>query len=278
MLRFRFLGLLCSCFPLLAGACPPVTRVGVSDLGLAAFRQGSKITGAAVDIVNEMARRTGCKVEYLWLPRARLFMEMEAGRIDMTTGAVRLSERDAYAAYYPYAYLQYDLLLARGADQRFTGLADFVQRSTGRLNVTRGIKYPASIAALLEPLAAQGRLEEVNSFETVFAKIEMGRADGTLATPPIYAKYLAEERYRNLISVIPLPESEPQFSGIYLSRRSLTAADRFQFGLALKAMVTDQSIIAIYQRYFDDATVKRLFRAGPAPLQAALAAQLAGSQ
>lgn len=279
MSKFRCIAfLLFSFLPMMAGACPALTRVGISDLGLAAYRDGSRITGAAVDIVNELAQRTGCKVEYVWLPRARLFMEMEAGRIDMTTGAVRLAERDAYASYYPYAYLQYDLLLSRRSEQRYSSLADFVERGTGRLNVTRGIKYPAPITALLETLAAQGRLEEVNSFETVFAKLAMGRADGTLATPPIYAKYLQSERYRNLISIVPLADAEPQFSGIYLSRRSLSAAQRLQFGMALKAMVGDQSIMAIYQRYFDDATVKRLFRAGPGPLQAALAAQLAATR
>ena len=275
MLPRRCLGLLGCCLPLLAGACPPVTRVGISDLGLAAYRDGTTIRGTSVDIVNELARRTGCKVDYVWLPRARLFMEMETGHIDMTMGAVRQAERDAYASFYPYAYVQYDLLLLRRADQHFTGLTDFVQRGSGRLNLTRGFKYPAAIDALLNTLTAQGRVEEVNSFETVFSKLEMGRADGTLATAQIYAKYLSPDQLRHQISVIPLPEVEAQFSGIYLSHRSLSAADRLRFGKALKAMVADQSIISIYHRYFDEATVKRLFRAGPAPLLAALAAQLA---
>jgi len=260
---------------MLAGACTSMTKVGISDLGLSAYQEGNKVAGAAVDIVNELARRAGCKVEYVWLPRQRLFVEMEAGHIDMTMGAVRLPERDAYASFFPYAYLQYDLLLSRRDDKRYTSLADFVAHGSGRLNVTRGIKYGPAIETLLETLAAKGRLEEVSNFDTVFSKLEMGRADGTLATPPIYARFLRTARFRDQLVVIPLPESEPQFTGIYLSRRSLSTADRQHYALALKGMLADQAIVAIYHRYFDEATVKRLFLMGQGPLQAAIAAQLA---
>jgi len=278
MLIFRRVFLLMiGCLPLLAEACPSTTKVGISDLGLSAYRDGQKVVGAAVDIVDELARRAGCKVQYVWLPRQRLFVEMEAGRVDMTMGAVRLPERDAYGTFFPYAYLQYDLLLSRQEDKHYTSLADFVARGSGRLNVTRGIKYDPAIETLLDTLASKGRLEEVNNFDTVFSKLEMGRSVGTLASPPIYTRFLNMARFRHQIVVIPLPESEPQFTGIYLSRRSLSAADRQSYALALKSMLADQAIVAIYNRYFDDATVKRLFRLGQAPLQAALAAQLAAT-
>ena len=277
MLTARFCVFVLCCLPWLAGACPSMTKVGISDLGLSAYREGEKVAGAAIDIVNELARRTGCKVQYIWLPRQRLFVEMESGRIDMTMGAVRLPERDAYATFFPYAYLQYDLLLSRRDDKRYTSLADFVSYGTGRLNVTRGIKYDPAIETLLDRLASKGRLEEVANFDTVFGKLEMGRTDGTLASPPIYARFLRMERFRHQVVVIPLPESEPQFTGIYLSRRSLSAGDRRNYALALKSMLADQSIVAIYNHYFDEATVKRLFRLGHGPLQAAVAAQLAAT-
>jgi polar amino acid transport system substrate-binding protein len=37
-------------------------------------------------------------------------------------------------------------------------------------------------------------------------------------------------------------------------------------------MVADQTIRTIYARYFDEATLKRMFRQGPGPLLAALSA------
>lgn len=251
-------------------ACPKLTRVGVSDLGLTAYREGGRIAGVGVDVVREMARRAGCQVEVVWFPRERLFVELEAGRIDMTPGALRLPTRDAYASHIPYAYLLYDLVLTRRDGRHYTSLADFVRYGGGRLNLTRGLKYDAAIETQLDILAAAGRIELVNDFGTVFNKVEMGRADGTLASPPIYTKYLHSERFKHLLTVIPLPESTPRFTGIYISRQTTTAAARANYAAAIKSMVTDQTIQVIYGRYFDQATMKRLFQPGSAMLVNAL--------
>ena len=252
--------------------CPPVTRVGLSDLGYTAFREDGKIGGISVEVVNEIARRTGCKFEFVWYPRQRLFVELEAGRIDMTMGALRTPERDVYARYLPYAYLQYDLILNEPAGQHYSGLADFVARGTGRLNVTRGMNYDTAVETQLALLASAGRLEVVNDFETVFGKMEMGRADGTLATPPIYTRYLRSGALRDRASVIPLPEATPRFTGVYLSKKTMPTAVRQRYAAALKTMVTEQVVPGLYGKYFDDATVKRTFRQGAGPLLSALSA------
>lgn len=270
----RRLGLLMCCLPLAAwsapAACPALTRVGVSDLGLTSYREGGHIAGLGIDVITEAARRAGCKIEVQWFPRQRLFVELEAGHIDLTMGALRLPERDAYATHIPYAYTRYDLVLTRRDGHRYASLADFAQRGGGRLNLTRGVKYDAAIEAQLELLAAAGRVELVNDFDTVFNKVEIGRADGTLATAPIYGKYLKAERYRNLLTVIPLPESSPRFTGIYLSRRTTTPAERANYVAAVKSMVADQTVQVLYARYFDDAVMKRLFQPGAGALVHAL--------
>jgi polar amino acid transport system substrate-binding protein len=253
-------------------SCPPVTRVGLSDLGYTAFRDGGRISGISVDVVNEIARRTGCKFEFVWFPRQRLFVELEAGRIDMTMAALRTPERDAYASFLPYAYLQYDLILSEPPGQHYTSLSDFVARGTGRLNVTRGMTYDASIETQLALLASAGRLEVVNDFETVFGKLEMGRADGTLATPPIYSKYLKEGRLNGRASVIPMPEATSRFAGVYLSRKTISTAVRQRYAAAVKGMVAEQVVPGIYAKYFDEALVKRTFRQGAGPLLTALSA------
>lgn len=251
--------------------CPPLTRVGVSDLGYTSYRENGRISGIAIDLINEMAHRTGCKFEFVWYPRQRLFVELEAGRIDMAMGSLRTPERDVYASYLPYAYLQYDLILRASAQRRYASLGDFVARGTERLNVTRGIIYDTAVETQLALLASAGRLEVVNDFETVFGKLQMGRADGTLATPPIYGRYFKQHRMHGW-SVIPMPEATPRFTGIYVSRKTVPVAARLHYATALKGMVGEQYVVGLYGRYFDDATVKRTFRQGAAPLTTALTA------
>lgn len=253
-------------------ACPAITRVGLSDLGYTSFREQGRIGGIAVDIANEMARRTGCKFEFHWYPRQRLFIELAAGHIDMTMGSLRLPERDVYAHYLPYGWLQYDLVLAQTDGKQYTSLADFVARGSGRLNVTRGVAYDPAIETQLALLAAAGRLEVVNDFETVFGKLEMGRADGTLATPPIYGRYLKRSRLKSRVVIVPLAESAPRFTGIYVSKSTMPADARRYYATALKGIVADQLVQGFYSRYIDDATVKRTFKPGLAPLLNSLSA------
>jgi len=66
----------------------------------------------------------------------------------------------------------------------------------------------------------------------------MGRADGTLATPPIYGKYLKHSRLKAHTVIVPLPEATPRFTGIYLSKQTISPAVRQHYAAALKAMTT----------------------------------------
>jgi polar amino acid transport system substrate-binding protein len=270
--RLLLIVVLCCSLPMArAGVvCPPVTRVGLSDLGFMSYREQGRIGGIAVDIADELARRTGCKFEFHWYPRQRLFIELEAGHIDMTMGSASTPERDVYARHLPYAYLQYDLVLASAPARRYSSLAEYVEHGKGKLNVTRGVSYGAAVDAQLALLAAAGRLEVVNDYETVFGKLEMGRAEGTLASPPIYSRYLKQGKLKKHAVVIPVQESTQRFTGIYLSRKTMPEAVRQRYADALKAMVAEQSIRIIYTRYFDDSIVKRTFRQGQGPLLTAL--------
>lgn len=272
--RLLLIAVLCCSLPMArAGVvCPPVTRVGLSDLGFMSYREQGRIGGIAVDIADELARRTGCKFEFHWYPRQRLFIELEAGHIDMTMGSASTPERDVYARHLPYAYLQYDLVLASAPARRYGSLAEYVEHGKGRLNVTRGITYGAAVDAQLARLAAAGRLEVVNDYGTVFGKLQMGRAEATLATPPISGRYLKQSKLEGRAVVLAVSESAPRFTGIYLSRKTVPEAVRRHYAAALKTMVADQYFRTIYARYLDEAIVKRTFRHGQGPLLTALSA------
>lgn len=253
-----------------AAACPPLTRVGVSDLGYSSYRTETGFAGISVDVGNELARRTGCKVSFIWFPRGRLFVELEAGRIDLTLGAVHTPERDVFATYLPYAFVQYDLVLSKRVAGRFSGLADFVAHSTARLNVTRGIHYGPAIEAELATLAKAGRLELVNDFETVFNKLDMGRADGTLASPPIYASHLKRAGLEAAVTIVPLPESPPQFIGAYASKKTVPPELLDAYTAALRGIIADKTILAIYANYMGADITRRVFKPGIAALLGAL--------
>jgi polar amino acid transport system substrate-binding protein len=242
--------------------CPSNTAAGVSDLGLSSFRLDGKLTGAGVDLLQELAQRTACPLTISWYPRGRLLAELAAGRLDITPSAARTPERDRDAQFVPYVFTQFELLLTGPGATQYASLADFVNRSKARLNIVRGLYFTPDVLVQLERLRRANRLEEVADFDTLFRKLARGRAEGTIAPPLIYLRYFKAQERGSLFSSSVVPESTPTLVGIYLSRKSLPDSTRRAYALALRAMVEDGTVLRIYSNYVDADTLKRLFPGG----------------
>lgn len=256
--------------------CPPLTRIGLSDVGYSSVRSDKGFEGIAVELFQEVARRTGCKIEFAWYPRGRLFVELEAGRVDLAPGSVRSAARDVIARFIPYTYTQFELVLSTRLPGRFNSLADFVARSKGKLNITRGVPHGAAIEALIGTLERQGRLEVVSDYETVFNKIGAGRADGTLATPTIHQEHLHRMQMEAIVTTIALPESPPQFVGVYASSKSVDGEAYALFARTIRTIVLERLVVGYYTRYFDEAKVRQIFKPGLPAIASAIDEALDG--
>jgi polar amino acid transport system substrate-binding protein len=253
----------------LAAACPPLTRVGVSDLGYSAFRQDGKLQGAAIDMIRELGTRTGCQLNFEWFPRERMFVQLESGRIDLIASGARTPERDRLALFAPYVTGRFDLVLSRRVHGNFHSLADFIDHSDARLNVVRGMHFVPEVAAQIERLRAQGRVEWVNDYEVVFWKISMERAEATLAPAVIHQWHVRQAGLQDKVSVLQISEAPVRLAGAYLSSRTLAPETRELYARTIHDMVADGTAQKIYRRYLDDATVRTLFRDGGRAILAA---------
>ena len=245
-----------------ANDCPPLTKVGVSDLGYASYQVEGKNAGASVDIIGELARRSGCQLQIVWYPRGRMLNDFEAGRIDVAMGSVHTDARDQYASFMPYSYTQFTLLLSTRVATKYASLAEFIDRGTERLNLARGVVYSPDINAQLTRLAGSDRVELVNDFDVVFRKIMARRADATIAPAIIYAMHLKRLGIADQVVALPIPEGPRQLVGMYVSHKSVAPTARALFAATLRAMVEDGTTRAIYGRYLDPGAMKVLFKDG----------------
>ncbi|MES2115487.1 MAG: transporter substrate-binding domain-containing protein [Pseudomonadota bacterium] len=248
--------------PAAAYVCPAVTRVGLSDLGYASYREDGHFRGTAVDLVEELSRRTGCRFAFEWYPRSRLFAQFSANRIDMVMSSLPDAARDRAGRWLPYGYARFELVLSRRTGDGYASLADFVERGTGRLNITRGIYYPPAVLAQLDRLQQAGRLEYVNDFDTAYRKIQAGRADGTLAPPVIHLWYTRRLGLGEDLARYEMPESPRNLSGAYASRANLAPELQQAFATAFRAMVADGTVQAIYARYLGAEVTGQIFAGG----------------
>lgn len=239
--------------------CPKLTRVGVSDLGFSSHQEDGEIRGAAVDLVAEMRRRSGCKMEIAWFPRSRLFTEFESGHLELVMSAVQTAQRDRVGRFLPYGHTVFDLLLAKRGATDFTSLADFTDRSAGQLNLTRGSAFTPEIQRQIERLERAGRIEWVSDYGVAFNKMAMGRTDGTISSPIIYSWHMKHTPRPDQIATIRLPETRRQQVGMYLSNQNLGPAMQQGFVGLVQQMVKDGVPRRAYARYLAPPVMARLF-------------------
>ena len=258
MIPLRTLPLLLAtlCGGLAHAECTAPLRAGISELGYSGFRDGTDLRGAAVDVLGEAARRIGCGIELQLFPRSRLFVQFDAGALDIAASAARSAERDRTGVFIPYASSRFDLVAAGPA--QFASLAEYIEKSKGTVNAVRGAYYSPAVLAQFERLRQQGRLEEVADFETAFRKIAAGRAAATLAPDMISARLLAGNRLASQVSVSSIAESPPMPVGAYVSLRTVSPATRTALEQAFRAMAADGTLLAIYQSYVGEAVARAI--------------------
>jgi polar amino acid transport system substrate-binding protein len=242
-------------------ACPQA-RIGISDLGYTSFRHGDTYAGIAVDLVREIERRTGCPFQIVWYPHSRLFAQFLGDQLQVTGAALHSAERDRHGVWIPYAYSQFELLLTSQSSGPFHSLADFVDNSSARLNVSRGISYPPRLLAQMERLARLGRLEYVNDYGVAFRKIQAGRAEGILAPRTIHLLHQRQFHMVGAMSAATLAESPRSVIGLYVSTTLVAAPVRQRYIEAIRAMVAEGTVQSLYARYLGDEVAREIFSGG----------------
>lgn len=248
--------------PAASYVCPAVTRVGLSDLGYASYREDGRYRGTAVDLIEELGRRTGCHFQFEWYPRGRLFAEFSANRVDMVMSSLPDAARDQAGHWMPYSYARFELVLSRRAGGGYASLTEFVEQGTGRLNITRGVYYTPAVQRQLDRLQQAGRLEYVNDFDTAFRKIQAGRADGTLAPLVIHLWHSRRLGMSDDMEHYEVAESPRSIAGAYASRANLAPELQQAFTAAFRAMVSDGTVQTIFGRYLGAELAKFVFAGG----------------
>lgn len=250
-----------------AAPCPHPLRVGLAERGYAAYRTTTGYGGISVDILQAAAQRTGCTLEFLWFPSARLMHELRAGRIDIAATMLQDEQRDSYALFLPYGYMMNFLVSSK---RRYGSLSAFQAQSAARLNVVRGLRFSAAVQAQLQPLAQQARIEEVNDYTTLFRKMAAGRAEAAVMSPWVYLWHARQIGLELPLETTQLAEDPPAKLGMYLSRATLSEETTKAFAGALQKMLEDRSIQDTFAHYLDSRLAAQLFAPGTRPLLAGL--------
>lgn len=213
-----------------AGCSRPIVAP-VAPTGYSVIVKGNQVTGAFPDALRELGKQYGCEFVFPVMPRARsTYMFLNSAESDLLLPASRSEERDNAAEFVPMMKLKMALISNKRSGLRSSSVGDLLAHPEWRGAVVRSYVFGNEYNKLIEQLDAQHRMSYVAAPLMVARMMKAGRVDFTVVAPTIFLSSLAEDpaladfaQQVQFFTLDGLPATE---SGIYLSRRSLTPADR----------------------------------------------------
>jgi ABC-type amino acid transport substrate-binding protein len=217
-----------------------------------------KASGYSVDIISEIAKRTGCKVFFSEIPWARQFVEVASGKLDVVLGGGKRPEREKILHYGRPDINGPSVIIFNKEDKNFKS---FKLNQIIKLNLIIGAKigaqYSDEYTILMKDPEFSSKIELSINGENLVKKFKAKRIDGILFGGILTAKtYLKDEFKKNNLIIFPLLEND--YSYISYSKKRFTIENAKALDKELKKIINDGTQFKIMKKYFSDAEIKSL--------------------
>lgn len=206
--------------------------------------------GIDIDLVREMQRRSGCRFEGVTMTRARIWSEMEAGRLDMTTSGIATPEREKLYVFAPYIQLKHHVWMLKDHPLVRGGLAEFQANANWRWGAVRGYKHTPAYDAALDQARSQGRVVEATDDVGLLRLLAEGTVDAVIGHSVVMRRYAAEHpRKPQLVSLDWAPQQSVVPEGMVLSRSRFNETELAYWRSLVREIVRDGTLARMARRH-----------------------------
>ncbi len=201
------------------------------------------LSGIDIDIVRQLEKALGVKIEIKRHPWGRSLEMMKAGQVDMITGIAWTAERSAFMEYVPTSYyaVQPVLYTQKGKGASIRTYGDLTGRSIGQ----------SKNSAYFEPYNSDAALQKINlSTETqIIQMLALGRLDLAIGTDPNISWDINRLGFGTVLE--PTAYRPPVKTDLFIafSKKSPAAALAPRFDEAVRRMLADGTIDRIAAKY-----------------------------
>lgn len=235
-----------------ASACGPYS-VGLYEYSSLYYRDArGQWAGIDKDVVDELIRRTGCRLVPRTESRVRIWAQIASGQIDMTVSALPTKERALLVEFIPYIESRQYVVMKPALAAALPTPSAFLADRARRVIVVRGYVFTPTVEDWITRMRVQGRVVEAPDQPTALRVFKAGRADAlvlgahSLATArhadPVFGEYTA-------LSYAP---QERSIGALALSRQRIVQDDRDRMRAAIDEMQRDGTLEAIKKRHLGD--------------------------
>lgn len=235
------------------------------EFGSLYYRQNDgKFTGIDKDIVEELARRSGCVFETSLDSRVRIWSQLTEGTLDISTSGAITAEREKSFSFIPYFVSRNYLLVNHQLAKRIHSLKGFSADPTLRLAVVKSYKHGTMFDVWIDQLRAQKRVDEYADADVVARVFAAGRADAFLSQPVTWGPLLEKAGITDKVRMLDVVPSENFAAGLVLAKGKVRPDDEMRLRKAMRSMLTDGTAEQIYERYVQEKVAHSLiYRSGP---------------
>lgn len=249
--RFLLLGLLASALHVNAAAAMPCGsyKVAFYDHGaLNSLHADGRWRGIDTDVVEELGRRTGCRLEMVLESRVRIWTMLEAGTLDMTVSGIAYPEREVFAHFIPYLASRNYVLLSKDVDPTVQSLEELAADQRYKVAAVKSFRHGKTLDAWLAGLRAQGRVYDAVDFTTLMRLVKSGRVHAIIALQTSWVPLRAETAAAGM-RIMDWGQKDMIIGSMVLSRKRVPDATVALFARTIAAMRQDGTLEAIFTRH-----------------------------
>ncbi|MFA9216606.1 MAG: substrate-binding periplasmic protein [Sphingomonadaceae bacterium] len=206
-------------------------------------------TGIDKDVVEELARRTGCRFLPHTESRVRIWTAMLNGTLDMTVSGIATPEREQAATFISYLSERNFVILQPEAAQRVNSLDSFLATPDYKVAVIKSFKHGPTYDAWLDKLRAQGRVYETADYSSLLRLFKLRRVNAVLALGVSWAAVTRQGDMNDHYRLMDWAPRDRIIGGLVLSRQRVPEPVVAQFRRAIQAMREDGTLKAIFERH-----------------------------
>ncbi|MFZ6692548.1 substrate-binding periplasmic protein [Undibacterium sp. SXout20W] len=236
--------------------CPArAIRYAVFDSGYY-FHNGK---GMDVDIANELSARTQCKFDIVVLPIARLWAEVQNGKVDMVGTGVRTAEREKYAYFFNLRYSTPYIVAMTPLPKNFVSMEQIMSDPTITIGVQRQFDHGVFFNPFLEQLREANRVIEAADTEALLKMLVAKRFSVALIYPMSYRPIAKELKIdQTLIAYDVSPPNTGKYGGLALSMQSFSASEAEKWGSLVSKMHKDGTVRKILSNYLPEQEARKI--------------------
>lgn len=226
--------------------CPerPI-RFAFYEMG-ALYTQG---VGIDKDLVDALQKRSGCAFAASVQLRARTWLELERGGVDMTGSALQTPGRDTSAWFLPYYADKNSLLMRKELPPGLQSLDALLADTRWRVGVVRGFVHGTVLDTYLARLRSQGRVDEVEDQDILYRMLAARRFDAIFGYSYVYTAKLKQHGIGDKVRVVRLDALPSTEVHVALSKKTFTPEQNQRWGTLLAGMRSDGTLRAIFQKH-----------------------------